>query len=292
MSATSADTSPEELKRCCGRLYESDFAKLLLGDSFHPGGLKLTERLGSLMQLTAGVRVLDVACGTGASALFLARRFGCQVIGIDLSRQNVLRATEAAAAQGLSDQVKFQHSDAEQMAFSDGTFEAVICECAFCTFPDKNAAAHEFARVLCPGGRIGLSDLTRDQELVEQLKGLLAWIACIADAQPVQAYVECLRSAGFDRYEVEPHHEALIEMADQIRGKLLGAEILVGLKKLSLPGVNFVTAKELLKVALETIHDGRLGYTIIIASRPQLHGDEAASSRGDDARTIDTPRRR
>jgi SAM-dependent methyltransferase len=292
MSASRAGTSPEEVKHCCAQLYESDFAKLLLGDSFHPGGLKLTERLGSLLQLTAKSRVLDVASGAGASALFLAKRFGCRVIGIDLGRQNVLRATEATAAQGLTDQVQFQHSDAEQIAFPDSSFDAVICECAFCTFPDKNAAAHEFARVLRPGGRVGLSDLTRGPEIAEQLRGLLAWIACIADAQPVESYIECLRSAGFERDKVEPHHEALIEMADQIRLKLLGAEIMVGLKKLSLPGVDFATAKELLKVALEAIHGGRLGYTIITASTPKLHSDEAASLQGDGARKIDTQRRR
>lgn len=273
MTASPAGINPEELKHCCAQLYESDFAKLLLGESFHPGGLKLTERLGSLLQLTAESRVLDVASGTGASALFLARRFGCQVFGIDLGRKSVLRATEAAAAQGLTDQVQFQHSDAEQMTFPDGSFDAVICECAFCTFPDKHAAAREFARVLRPGGRVGLSDLTRGPEIAEQLRGLLAWIACIADAQPVEAYVECLRSARFGRDTVEPHNEALIELADQIRLKLLGAEILVGLKKLTLPGVNFATAKELLKVALEAIHDGRLGYTIITASRPELQDD-------------------
>jgi arsenite methyltransferase len=266
----SASTSPEEVKHCCSQLYESDFAKLLLGDSFHPGGLKLTERLGSLLRLTAKSRVLDVASGTGASALFLAKRFGCPVIGIDLSHRNVLRATEAAAAQGLTGQVQFQHSDAEQMSFPDGSFDAVICECAFCTFPNKNAAACEFARVLRRGGKVGLSDLTRGPKLTAQLRDLLAWIACIADAQPVERYVNCLRSARFERAKVEPHDEALIEMADEIRLRLLGAEILVGLKKLTLPGVNLATAKERLKVALEAIHDGGLGYTIITASIPEL----------------------
>jgi arsenite methyltransferase len=273
MSASPAGTSPEVVKHCCAQLYESDLAKVLLGESFHPGGLKLTEHLGSLLQLTPRSRVLDVASGTGASAILLARRFGCRVSGIDLGRQNVLRATEAAAAQGLSDQVQFQHSDAEHMAFPDGSFDAVICECAFCTFPDKDAAAREFSRVLRPGGRLGLSDLTRSQELAEQLRDLLAWIVCIADAQPVEAYIECLRSARLALNEVEPHHEALIAMADQIRLKLLSAEILVGLKKLTLAGVNFARAKELLKVAREAIHDGRLGYTIIIASTPELRGD-------------------
>ncbi len=292
MTASPAGTNPEEVKHCCAQLYESDFAKLLLGDSFHPGGLKLTERLGSLIQLTAESRVLDVASGTGASALFLARRFRCQIVGIDLGRQNIVRANEAAATQGFADQVQFQHSDAEHMSFPDGSFDAVICECAFCTFPDKSAAAREFARVLRPGGKVGLSDLTRSQALTEELRGLLAWIACIADAQPVETYVACLRSAGFERNTVEPHHEALIEMADQIRVKLLGAEILVGLKKLTLPGVDFATAKEVLKVALEAIHDGHLGYALITASKPEWHGDEAPSLQSDVARAIDAPPRR
>lgn len=269
MSACPAGTSPEELKRCCVQLYESDLAKLLLGESFHPGGLKLTERLGSLLRLTQRSRVLDVASGTGASALFLARRFGCRVVGIDLGRQNVLRAADAAAAAGLAGQVQFQYSDAERTVFPDNSFDAIICECAFCTFPDKDAAAREFARVLRPGGRLGLSDLTRNRELAGPLRSLLAWIACIADAQPVEAYVECLRSARFVPDSVEPHHETLIEMADQIRLKLLGAEILVGLKKLPLPGVDFATVKELLKVAREAIDDGRLGYTIVTASKPE-----------------------
>jgi ubiquinone/menaquinone biosynthesis C-methylase UbiE len=269
MSVSPPGTSAEEVKQCCAKLYESDLAKLLLGESFHPGGLKLTERLGSLLQLTEKSCVLDVASGTGASALFIAKRFGCRVIGIDLGRQNVLRATQAAAAQGLKDQVQFQHADAERMSFPDNSFDAVICECAFCTFPDKEAAAREFARVLRPGGCLGLSDLTRSQELAGPLHSLLAWIACIADAQPVETYVEYLRSARFVPRAVEPHQEALSEMADQIRLKLLGAEILVGLKKLTLPGVNFATAKELLKLAREAIDHGRLGYTLITASTPE-----------------------
>jgi len=60
------------IKQCCANLYESEFAKLLLGDSFHPGGLKLSERLGQLLELGEHSRVLDVASGRGNSALFLA----------------------------------------------------------------------------------------------------------------------------------------------------------------------------------------------------------------------------
>jgi arsenite methyltransferase len=268
MNAKSTATDAREIKQCCAQLYESDLAKLLLGDSFHPGGLRLTERLGALLQLTAKSRVLDVASGTGASALFLARHFGCHVVGIDFGSQNVLRANDAAVDQDLGSQVQFQRSDAERLSFADASFDAVICECAFCTFPDKSAAAHEFARVLKPGGAVGLSDLTRGPVLGEKLQGLLAWIACIADAQNAERYAAYLREAGFAAVHVEPHSEALVEMAQQIRMKLLGAEIMVGLKKIDLAGVDFANAKELLKAAVEAIHAEQLGYAILTASRP------------------------
>ena len=91
-----SSTPQETIKQCCARLYESDFAKFLLGDSFHPGGLRLTERLGTLLELTPRSRVLDIASGKGASALFIAERFGCEVLGIDYSSRNVAAANAAA----------------------------------------------------------------------------------------------------------------------------------------------------------------------------------------------------
>jgi len=220
-------SSPETLKQCCARLYESDFAKLLLGESFHPGGAKLTERLGELLGLGARSRVLDIASGTGTSALFLAERFGCEVVGVDYGSHNVEQSNAAATARGLDKRVNFRTGDAERLPFPDVSFDAVICECAFCTFPDKTAAAREFARVLRSGGGIGLSDLTRGPVLPEELSGLLAWVACIADARPVDTYVRYLCDAGFRVERVEPHDEALLEMVNQVRTKLLGTEILV-----------------------------------------------------------------
>jgi len=255
----------ETLKQCCAKLYESDLAKILLGDFFHPGGLKLTERLGSLLPLIQENRVLDAASGKGATALFLAERFGCQVVGIDYSGQNVADASELASAKGLSSLARFERGDAESLPFPDKSFDAIICECAFCTFPNKTDAAREFARVLRPGGRVGLSDLTRGPSLPNELDGLLAWIACIADAQPVDGYAEYLRSAGFELEKVELHDEALTEMVQQIRMRLLSAEVLVGLKKLALPNVDFTSAKQMAQNTLSAIQQGELGYAVLIA---------------------------
>lgn len=257
-----------ELKTCCANVYQSDLARLLLGDSFHPGGVKLTEHLGKLLGLRSEQRVLDIASGQGTSAITLAQRFGCQVLGIDYGHDAVLKASQAAAAGGVSHLVSFQQGDAECLPVPERTFDTIMCECAFCTFPDKPTAATEFMRVLKPGGRVGLSDLTRTGKVPEDLQGLLAWIACIADAQPIEEYARYLTEAGLTIDLVEAHDEALSEMVQQIRGKLLGAELLTRLKKIELPAaIDFEQAKALTKSASTAIQARQFGYVVITAGK-------------------------
>jgi ubiquinone/menaquinone biosynthesis C-methylase UbiE len=259
---------PTEVKACCSTMYQSDIARFLLGDSFHPGGLQLTEHLGTVLHLAQGQRVLDIASGRGKSAIALAQHFGCQIQGIEYSTQSVQEATEAAAEAGVAHLVTFLQGDAECLPVANETFDTVICECAFCTFPNKSTAASEMWRVLKPGGRVGLSDLTRLGDVPEELQGLLLWIACIADAQPVDDYARYLTQAGFVVDLIEAHDEALYEMAQQIRGKLLGAELLVRLKKLDLPAsLDFTQAKSLAKAAIAAIQMNQFGYVVMRAHK-------------------------
>lgn len=256
------------LKSCCAAAYQSDFARLLLGDSFHPGGLSLTERIGQLLALSADDHVLDVASGRGESAIFLAQKFGCRVTGVDLGNANVADATSRAQAANVANRVRFELGDAEQLKFADAAFDAILCECAFCTFPDKRAAAYEFARVLRPGGKLGLSDLTRSGALPANLDGLLAWIACIADARPAHEYVEFLELAGFGSISVEQHDAALSGMLRDIQARLLAAELMVKVQKLNLAGVDFDQAKTMAASAAGAIRSGLLGYSVITAKKP------------------------
>src|SRR6266849_5982910 len=98
----------EQVKHCCARLYESDLTRFLLGDSFHPGGLKLTGQLGRMLGLSPASRVLDVACGKGTTAVLLAKEFGCEVFGIDYGDQNVATARSLARAEHLDARVQFE----------------------------------------------------------------------------------------------------------------------------------------------------------------------------------------
>jgi ubiquinone/menaquinone biosynthesis C-methylase UbiE len=271
--ATTDDTTRvrpenEQVKQCCARLYESDLTRFLLGDSFHPGGLQLTGQLGRMLGLGPASRVLDVACGKGTTAVFLAKEFGCEVFGIDCGEQNVAAARSLAQADHVNSRVQFERGDAENLPFADGDFDAVICECAFCTFPDKVASAREFFRVLRRGGHVGISDLTRERTVPAELDGLLAWIACIGDAQTLDGYTALLRDAGFTVDSAKQRNNALEEMVNQVRVKLLGAEIMTGLNKLQLPGLDLGAAKRMANSAMAAVKQGQLGYALICATKP------------------------
>ena len=134
--------------------------------------------------------------------------------------------------------------------------------------PRQSTGCSRIWRVLRSGGRVGISDLSRAAELSKQLEGLLAWIACIADAQPVERYVEYFRSAGLLPGATEARDDALIEMARQIQAKLLGIEILSGLKKIDLPELDLTAAKEMAKAAIDAIGRGQLGYVLVTANKP------------------------
>jgi arsenite methyltransferase len=260
----------ENVKQNRAQLCESDLANPLLGPSFHPGGLKLTKRLGTLLHLTSRSRVLDVASGKGTRSIFLAKHFRCQVVGLDYSSQNVTHATELAGANGLSSRVRFNCGDGERLPFPNASFDAVICEGAFCACPNKSHTAREIARVLWTGGRIGLSDFTRREMLPQKLDCLFPLITCLADAQPIASYVEYLRSANFDVEKVEFHDAALTKLVRQIRIKLSRAKNLAAQKKPALTDVDFTSIKQMAAKVLTAVQQGQLGYIILVAFKPSF----------------------
>ena len=257
----------DEIKSCCASFYQSDVIHMLLGDVFHPGGLALTHRLGEVIGLNPDSHVLDVACGRGASAVHLARQFGCHVTGLDYGVENVAGAQAHAAESGVAQLTVFRQGDAEQLPFEGGTFDAVVSECSFCTFPDKVTAAREFVRVLKPGGRLGLTDMTLHGRLPDEIANLLAWVACVAGAATPEDYVAMLEAAGFVDFLIEDQGEALFEMVMDVRRKLLGVELAVKLGKLDPGNLDLGEGKRLARRAVELIDSGMVGYTLITARK-------------------------
>lgn len=260
-------TADREIKVCCATFYQSDVVRMLLGDVLHPGGLALTHRLGEAIELGPDDRVLDVACGRGVSAVHLGEHFGCHVTGLDYGLENIAAAEAHAADRGVAHLTTFRQGDAESLPFQDSTFDAIISECSFCTFPDKATAAAEMARVLHPDGRLGLIDMTVSGPLPEDIQTLLAWVACVAGAGTPEDYVATLSQAGFTDFTVQDQQDALLEMVNDVRRKLLGVELAAGLGKLDLGDLDLSEGKRLARRAVELIENGVVGYTLITARR-------------------------
>jgi len=261
------EVPPETLKQCCAAAYDHDAVRILVGDALHPGGAQLTERLGRILNLGSDTRVLDVAAGRGDGALELAARFGCEVVGLDYGQRNVETAKYRAGERELADRVSFCCGDAERLPFADASFDAIVCECALCTFPDKPAAVAEFARVLKPGGRVGISDLTRNGPLPPELEGVAAWIACVADARTLDEYRALLTGASLAVGVTEEHDSALVDFVEAIRSRLFATEIMVGLKKVELPGIDLAKVKDIVRHAYVAAKSGALGYAIVAATK-------------------------
>jgi hypothetical protein len=260
-------TNPGEVKACCAAAYSSDLVTLLVGDSYHPGGQALTRRLAATMDLHSGQAVLDVASGRGTSALTIAHAYDVSVVGVDLSAANVALGNGAARAAGLSDRVGFRIGDAEKLPVPDGSVDAVLCECALCTFPDKPAAAREFARVLKPDGRVGITDVTVDRDrLPPELTTLGAWVACVADARPAAEYADILTKAGLRVAAIEHHDAAIGRMIDQIEARLQFLR-LTSRARLEGYGVEVDRAGPVLGAARTAVADGVLGYALLVADK-------------------------
>ena len=262
-----AEPAAELAKRCCAAAYSGDAVAMVLGESYHPGGLALTRELLSHLELRAGQRVLDVAAGRGASALLIATEHPVEVDGVDLSPANVDHANAAAHDAGLGSRVRFHLGDAERLPLGDGAVDAAVCECAFCTFPDKPAAAAELARVLRRGGRLGITDVTvAPPGLTGDLAGLAGWVACLADARPLEEYSSILAAVGLRTVHTERHDAALARMVEEIHARLRALRM-VRAAVPAMEGIDVDRALDLCAQAAAAVRDGVAGYAMLVAVR-------------------------
>ena len=124
------------------------------------------------------------------------------------------------------------------------------------------------ARVLEPGGSLGLSDLVIRGELPPQLQTLAGWVACVADARAESEYIGHLDSAGLAVLKVENYDEALISLIERIHHRLLGATLLTRLRNLELPGADLSQATVIARAAESAVRSGVLGYVLVMAVKP------------------------
>jgi SAM-dependent methyltransferase len=128
-------------------------------DQFHTRGHQASEELAALLEITAADEVLDVGCGIGGPARWLAAQFSCRVQGLDLTEAYISTARALTARLGLAASVEFTCADALDMPFAEARFDVVWTQHAAMNIPDKSRLYGELSRVLKAGGRLGLYDV-------------------------------------------------------------------------------------------------------------------------------------
>ncbi len=232
-------------------------------DEFHIGGRKATQHALSKMSLGASDHVLDVGCGLGGAARYIAAEFGCRLTGIDLTPEYIDVARELTARLDLSTSPQFETASALAMPFEDETFDAAITFHVAMNIPDRAGLYAEIARVLRPGATLCIYDVmkTGPGDIVYPAPWAeTAETSHVASPEETQGY---LLQAGFEIVETENRRDFALQFFRQrVAGGAsdgpppLGIHLLMG-----------ETWREKYKNMLQNTEAGRIAPVQMIARR-------------------------
>jgi len=120
---------------------------------------RLNEVIAAQLPLRENMTVLDVGCGVGGPACFIAERLACRITGVSNSHTSLAEAGRFAEQRGLAERVTFRFGDMSKLPFEDASFDALFACESIHNVPDPRAVASELARVLKPGGTAVVGDL-------------------------------------------------------------------------------------------------------------------------------------
>jgi len=132
-------------------------------DQFHTRGIRATKDLANIVTPTASMHLLDVGCGIGGTARYLASTYGCQVTGIDLTNEYIEAASMLTELCHLDNLVNFRQANALNLPFNDNSFDMVWCQNVAMNIEDKNSLYREIARVIISEGYFISTEMSADK---------------------------------------------------------------------------------------------------------------------------------
>lgn len=169
--------------------------------------VNMNRALATRVGLRPGERVLDAGCGVGGSAVWLAKTYGVEVVGITTVESQVARAERYALATGVAERVAFLQRDYARTRFADASFDVVWAMESACHASDKPRFLAEARRLLRPGGRLGMAEyMGRSRPYAMDDGALLQrWLSgwAIPDLASGEEWLRWASAAGFEALALE-----------------------------------------------------------------------------------------
>lgn len=172
-------------------------------DDFHQAAEEANRHLAEKLDLDGSKKVLDLGSGYGGACRYLARNYGCRVVGLNLSEEENRRAKKKNREEGLDHLVEIRQGDFNSLPFEGEEFDVVISQESFLHSPDKKKALQEAKRVLKRGGTFAFSDILRMPEMNEEEAREVYDRLNLKDMGSFEFYEQALRELNFEIKEVE-----------------------------------------------------------------------------------------
>jgi SAM-dependent methyltransferase len=233
-------------------------------DHFHARGFPATVELADRLPITAGRHIVDIGCGLGGPARYIAKRFQCTVSGIDITEPFVEAANKLTRLLRMGGQVKIQHGDGQRLPYPDASFDGAYTQHVTMNVADRPRFFGEAYRVLKPGAFFALTEHGLGPKgdphhpVPWSADGGGAHLVAPSETQAL------LERAGFEDVVVEntgakylAGYKTMIEKAEQGALPPLGIHLLMG-----------ETALQKMRNAARNIEEGRTHPIQVVCGKP------------------------
>jgi arsenite methyltransferase len=188
-----------------------------VGITKHVGGFAATDELLSLCHIEDAKEVLNVGCGIGVGVAYIARKFGCRVVGVDISEKMIEWSRLRAREEKVEDMVELRVANVLDLPFESDRFDAVIVESVLAFVEDKLRAIHECIRVTRPGGYVGLNESFWTKEPTPEMMALAQ--DSLGSSIPTEGtWKELWEASGLSDRRVSLHRvDTRLEVRDRLR---------------------------------------------------------------------------
>jgi ubiquinone/menaquinone biosynthesis C-methylase UbiE len=177
--------------------------EMLMGEQIHVGGDKETDILAEKAGITKDTALLDICSALGGPARHLAKKYGCNVTGLDATEKMINEAVKRTGEAGLSNLITYKLGNALDIPFKASTFDVVWGQDAWCYITDKDKLINESFRVLKSGGTIAFTDWIQVGTMTEKEWEDLNTFMAFPYMETLDGYEQLMKNTGFSILEKE-----------------------------------------------------------------------------------------